>query len=100
MIKQSKNETRLEYLSRVLSHLMHNSIAGEETVNYDKATCDGMCLASDFEIEVSEVSFKLLNIKAAINKYYAALDSRQHGGVAMDEAFREIEAILGMSWGK
>ena len=37
-------------------------------------------------------------IKRAIKKYYLALDSHEHGGVAMDKAFREIEEILGMNW--
>jgi hypothetical protein len=34
----------------------------------------------------------------AIKKYYAALDNREHGGVAVAKAFAEIEAALDMQW--
>lgn len=37
-------------------------------------------------------------IRAAIQGYYADLDARKHGGVAMDNAFRKIEQVLGMQW--
>jgi hypothetical protein len=38
------------------------------------------------------------DIKAAIDKYYKALDNREHGGNAENRAFYEIQKILGMSW--
>ena len=53
MITQQDDETRLEYLCRVLAELMENTIAGEQTIDYDETTCDGLCLAQDFEAEVS-----------------------------------------------
>jgi len=37
-------------------------------------------------------------IRAAIKGYYAALDRREHGGVAESKAFNEIQEILGMHW--
>lgn len=37
-------------------------------------------------------------IKAAIEKYYMDLDNRQHGGIAQDRAFNEIQEILGLQW--
>lgn len=37
-------------------------------------------------------------IRAAILAYYDALDSRQHGGVAMEKAFRRIEQAMEMHW--
>ena len=37
-------------------------------------------------------------IRAAINKYYLALDKREHGAVAQNMAFMRIEQILGMCW--
>ena len=37
-------------------------------------------------------------IKKAIEKYYLALDNREHGGVAEDKAFQEIQNILGLHW--
>lgn len=40
----------------------------------------------------------IANIKAGINDYYAALDRREHGGVAMSNAFNKIQEILGMLW--
>ena len=48
MIVQRDGEPRIEYLARVLHELMENSIAGEQTIDYDETTCDGMCLANDF----------------------------------------------------
>jgi len=36
--------------------------------------------------------------RAAIEEYYAALDRRADGVVAMSKAFRKIEDALGMSW--
>lgn len=41
---------------------------------------------------------QLLNIKAAINEYYEALNNREHSEVAMIMAFSKIENILGMKW--
>lgn len=52
MITQRDGESRIEYLVRVLHELMNNTIAGEETVDYDGTTCDGMCLANDFAAEL------------------------------------------------
>lgn len=52
MITQRDGEPRIEYLTRVLHELMNNTIAGEETVDYDGTTCDGMCLANDFAAEL------------------------------------------------
>jgi hypothetical protein len=37
-------------------------------------------------------------IRQVIRDYYAALDNRQHGGMAQQKAFAKIEEILGMSW--
>jgi len=52
MIVQKKHETRLEYLARVLHALMTDTVAGEQTIEYDGATCDGQCLANDFVSEL------------------------------------------------
>jgi hypothetical protein len=48
--------------------------------------------------EVEVLTTELSNIRAAITDYYHDLDSRKHGGVAMDRAFNKIEQALGMSW--
>lgn len=45
-----------------------------------------------------DLLLKIDEIKAAINRYYLALDKHEHGGVAQDKAFKEIEKILGKSW--
>lgn len=37
-------------------------------------------------------------IRQAIRRYYLALDQRKHGGLAQNNAFHEIEDILGMTW--
>jgi len=52
MIKQLKEEPRIEYLVRVLHDFMNNTIAGEQTIDYDGTTCDGLCLAQDFADEI------------------------------------------------
>ena len=53
MIVKRKNESRIEYLARVLYAFMNeNGIAAECTIDYDDATCDGYCLAQDFIDEV------------------------------------------------
>lgn len=48
MIIPKQNESRLQYLARVLYHFMNESLAGSETIDYDDTTCDGLCLAQDF----------------------------------------------------
>ena len=53
MITQGKNEPRLEYLARVLHEFMDNTVAGEQTIEYDETTCDGQCLANDFMAELN-----------------------------------------------
>jgi len=53
MIVQKKDESRIEYLARVLHELMDNTIAGEETIDYDGVTCDGICLAEDIINELN-----------------------------------------------
>lgn len=37
-------------------------------------------------------------IRMAIRRYYLALDKREHGQVAQDKAFDEIQSILNMTW--
>ena len=53
MIKQKDDETRLEYLMRVLQKYMDEY--GESTIDYDETTCDGACLYQDIESEVDEL---------------------------------------------
>lgn len=48
MILQKPDEDRLKYLAKVLHEFMQDTVAGEETIDYDGATCDGQCLANDF----------------------------------------------------
>jgi hypothetical protein len=48
----------------------------------------------------AELSRQLHLIRKEIKKYYLALDNRQHGGVAENKAFNEIQQILGMNWVK
>lgn len=52
MITQKENETRIEYLCRVLHEFMDRTIAGEQTIDYDETTCDGLCLANDIAAEL------------------------------------------------
>ena len=52
MIIQEENESRIEYLVRVLDWFMQNTCAGELTADYDDTTCDGYCLVDDFKNEI------------------------------------------------
>ncbi len=45
-----------------------------------------------------ELAEQVASIRKAIRKYYLALDNRQHGGVAENKAFSEIQEVLGMTW--
>ena len=53
MIVQKEDEKRIEYLTRVLHEFMKKTIAGEQTIDYDETTCDGMCLANDIASELN-----------------------------------------------
>ena len=53
MIVPKDNETRLQYLSRVLCEYMEEY--GDWTIEYDGTTCDGACLADDFKSEIGTV---------------------------------------------
>ena len=49
MINPRENESRIEYLARVLHAFMdENWAAAVCTIDYDETTCDGLCLAQDF----------------------------------------------------
>lgn len=52
MMIQTENETRLEYLARVLVEFMEMN-ADHHSIEYDGTTCDGHCLAEDIQNEVS-----------------------------------------------
>lgn len=39
-------------------------------------------------------------IRDVVLEYYAALEAREHGGVAQNKAFQKIENVLGLSWHK
>ena len=41
---------------------------------------------------------RVARIRAAIQEYYAALNAREHGGVAQGNALQKIERLLGLSW--
>lgn len=56
--------------------------------------CD--CLEAERESDADEAA--LAAVRMAVRCYYAALDRREHGGVAQDKAFRAIEQALGMRW--
>lgn len=71
MIVQSENETRLEYLSRVLTEMMNRTYAGEATIDYDETTCDGSCLADDIASEVES----LKQLQATNKQLLGALES-------------------------
>jgi len=46
MRDQRKDEDRVEYLARVLHEYMNN-YGFDETLYFDGADCDGLCLAED-----------------------------------------------------
>ncbi len=58
MIEAKDGEKRIHYLARVLLEFMDSTIAGEQTIDYDETTCDGMCLAEDILAELIMVESK------------------------------------------
>jgi hypothetical protein len=66
IIKLNEGETRSSYLVRVINKFMDSTSAGSETIIYDEAKCDGMCLADD-------VSSELLDLKKQCDDLLAAL---------------------------
>lgn len=73
--------------------------------------CEGSCFRENFCSPLSlsglnekweageETQLSPLNrVRDAINEYYAALDNRQHGGVAASNAFEKIQTAMGMHW--
>ena len=52
MIIQKINETRLQYLSRCLDVYMDTS--GGNSIEFDKVTCDGYCLAESIHNEIAK----------------------------------------------
>ena len=61
MIVQKESESRLEYLARVLYHMMNDTDAGYSTMEYDGTECDGACLAEDIMIELGLTTEDLYN---------------------------------------
>jgi len=57
-----------------------------------------MGLFSDMMDEACAKDEKLAEIRAAILRYYTALDRREHGGAAAQDALHSIEATMGMRW--
>lgn len=55
MLVQNENESRIDYLLRVLEYFMENTIAGEITVAYDDAFCDGHCLCQDISDAIDDI---------------------------------------------
>lgn len=45
-----------------------------------------------------ELRDKLALVELAIHEYHAALDQREHGGVAQSRAIAHIENLLGIHW--
>lgn len=74
------------------------------TVRVEKCpTCGGDAVDRSFFWEAviengDEVSTQLFAIEKAIKRYFLALDRREHGDIAQDKAFREIQIAMGMEW--
>lgn len=56
------------------------------------------CAAAPAEPPATPLREVLEQIKQAIKDYHYALDTRQHGGVAQDKAYRAIEDAMGLPW--
>lgn len=51
MIVPKENESRIQYLSKVLCAFMRENPVSDYTIDYDDTTCDGACLADDIAAE-------------------------------------------------
>lgn len=75
----------------------HNNCGGWcETAEETDANLCADCLNADREREANDAALEA--VRAAVRGYYAALDKREHGGVAQDVAFSAIQRALGMQW--
>ncbi|GGO89211.1 hypothetical protein GCM10011348_46430 [Marinobacterium nitratireducens] len=54
--------------------------------------------AQDASDAVHRLRAEVDRVRQAVTGYYLALDKRQHGGAAQNQAFSEIERALGMNW--
>lgn len=54
--------------------------------------------AAPHPLAVAELQALRTALRQAVLGYYAALDKREHGGMAQDRAFPAIEQALGMHW--
>lgn len=64
-VKQNQGESRKDYLIRVavayllkVDHTGHFSTGYPDTIKYDDADCDGICLANDIMDEFVDINFE------------------------------------------
>lgn len=84
--------TRAKLLHDTMQTLHNNSPATKQDVEE--------ILDSQISVTFSMEADKLQLVREAINGYYLALDRREHGGVAENKAFQQIQNILGMNWNR
>lgn len=83
MIVQGDSENRVVYLMRVLKFFMEQTPAGENTVDYDETTCDGICLANDIAAELN------INLDDFSQAYFKAI------GEQMSKLFNAMDGANG-----
>lgn len=52
----------------------------------------------DLADESRQQLVQLEKVKVALREYHAALDRREHGGIAQDKCIKAIQDALGMHW--
>lgn len=77
--------------------LMHPASEAAQATAAGSVPCTGCDPAEGFCKTCRAVEAEQA-VRKAIEDYYRALDSRQHGGVAQDRAFNAIQMALGMDW--
>lgn len=55
MMVQKENESRIEYLIRVLDYAMNDAVTSCDYLRYDDTTCDHVCLFEDIESELIDL---------------------------------------------
>ena len=50
-VKQKENETRKDYLVRVVINMLNDNGYGMDTIIFDESECDAFCLAEDLRTE-------------------------------------------------
>lgn len=92
-LEQKKGERRASYLIRVVHAFMNETYAGNESLFYDDAECDGLCLADDVDAAITYLMAERDDLLAALKETKATLERENCG-----EGASETPSICDTIW--